>query len=192
MSFVHPTSLDDQPIASSTLKVYPSVSLGPSNGSRLVRMATKKVFAKPSPGKRSWLLGVRGGGDLVDAWLDGSLPTDYGFDLLGRGKDPAALKWYKEVEIIDGRWAMAAVVGILVGQAWISGVPWAVTSGNLRANNTSSNHLIGCKGRVGSGTSSTKGGLRKEQAEAVALIDVITDVHSTPRLLFHTKHLFLY
>ncbi len=52
-----------------------------------------------------------------------SLPGDYGFDPLGLGKDPAALKWYREAELIHGRWAMTAVVGIFVGQAW-SGVPW--------------------------------------------------------------------
>ncbi|MCO5553780.1 hypothetical protein L7F22_007306 [Adiantum nelumboides] len=124
ISSVHPASLGAQPAASSALKSCPSVSLGPSNGSRLVCMATKKVSAKPSSGKKSWLPGVRGGGDLVDpAWLDGSLPGDYGFDPLGLGKDPAALKWYREAEVIHGRWAMAAVVGIFVGQAW-SGVPW--------------------------------------------------------------------
>jgi light-harvesting complex II chlorophyll a/b binding protein 6 len=51
------------------------------------------------------------------------LPGDYGFDPLGLGKDPAALKWYREAELIHGRWAMAAVVGIFIGQAW-SGIPW--------------------------------------------------------------------
>lgn len=113
-----------QPSASSALKSCPSLSFAPSNGSRLVCMATKKVTAKPSSGKKSWLPGVKGGGSLVDPeWLDGSLPGDYGFDPLGLGKDPAALKWYREAEIIHGRWAMAAVVGIFVGQAW-SGVPW--------------------------------------------------------------------
>jgi hypothetical protein len=52
-----------------------------------------------------------------------SLPGDYGFDPLGLGRDPAALKWYREAELIHGRWAMAAVVGIFIGQGW-SGVPW--------------------------------------------------------------------
>ncbi|KAK6143698.1 hypothetical protein DH2020_024046 [Rehmannia glutinosa] len=51
------------------------------------------------------------------------LPGDYGFDPLGLGKDPAFLKWYREAELIHGRWAMAAVLGIFVGQAW-SGIPW--------------------------------------------------------------------
>ncbi|KAE8672767.1 Chlorophyll a-b binding protein CP24 [Hibiscus syriacus] len=50
-------------------------------------------------------------------------PGDYGFDPLGLGKDPAFLKWYRETELIHGRWAMAAVLGIFIGQAW-SGIPW--------------------------------------------------------------------
>ncbi|VFQ81819.1 unnamed protein product [Cuscuta campestris] len=80
--------------------------------------------ATAAPQKKSWIPAVRGGGNLVDPeWLDGSLAGDYGFDPLGLGKDPASLKWYREAELIHGRWAMAAVVGILVGQAW-SGVPW--------------------------------------------------------------------
>ncbi|GFY90145.1 light harvesting complex photosystem II subunit 6 [Actinidia rufa] len=53
----------------------------------------------------------------------GGLPGDYGFDPLGLGKDPTFLKWYREAELIHGRWAMAAVIGIFVGQAW-SGIPW--------------------------------------------------------------------
>uniref|UniRef100_A0A453C452 Chlorophyll a-b binding protein, chloroplastic n=1 Tax=Aegilops tauschii subsp. strangulata TaxID=200361 RepID=A0A453C452_AEGTS len=51
------------------------------------------------------------------------LPGDFGFDPLGLGKDPAFLKWYREAELIHGRWAMAAVLGIFIGQAY-SGVPW--------------------------------------------------------------------
>ncbi|XP_020575874.1 chlorophyll a-b binding protein CP24 10A, chloroplastic [Phalaenopsis equestris] len=82
------------------------------------------VFVAAAAAKKSWLPGVRFGGNLVDPeWLDGSLPGDYGFDPLGLGKNPAFLKWYREAELIHGRWAMVAVVGILVGQAW-SGIPW--------------------------------------------------------------------
>ncbi|KAK9989138.1 hypothetical protein SO802_029377 [Lithocarpus litseifolius] len=81
------------------------------------------VVAASQP-KKSWIPGVRGGGNFLDPeWLDGSLPGDYGFDPLGLGKDPAFLKWYREAELIHGRWAMTAVVGIFVGQAW-SGIPW--------------------------------------------------------------------
>jgi len=106
------------------LQASPVVSFGVKNVSRVVAMATRKVSARPSGGKKSWLPGVRGGGNLVDPeWLDNSLPGDYGFDPLGLGRDPASLKWYREAELIHGRWAMAAVLGIFVGQAW-SGVPW--------------------------------------------------------------------
>lgn len=38
-----------------------------------------------------------------------SLPGDFGFDPLGLGKDPAAIKWYREAELIHGRLAMLAV-----------------------------------------------------------------------------------
>jgi len=48
------------------------------------------------------------------AWLDGSLPGDRGFDPLGLGKDPQALKWYQQAELIHGRTAMTAVAGILI------------------------------------------------------------------------------
>jgi hypothetical protein len=44
------------------------------------------------------------------------LPGDFGFDPLGLGKDPAFLKWYREAELIHGRWAMAVVLGIFMGQ----------------------------------------------------------------------------
>ncbi|KAI4296336.1 hypothetical protein L6164_036302 [Bauhinia variegata] len=83
------------------------------------------VAAAAAPPKKSWVPAIKApGNNFIDPeWLDGSLPGDYGFDPLGLGKDPAFLKWYREAELIHGRWAMAAVVGIFVGQAW-SGVPW--------------------------------------------------------------------
>lgn len=91
------------------------------------------VAAAAAPQKKSWIPGVRVGGNFIDPeWLDGSLPGDYGFDPLGLGKDPAFLKWYREAELIHGRWAMLAVVGIFVGQAW-SGVPWFEAGADPRA-----------------------------------------------------------
>jgi light-harvesting complex I chlorophyll a/b binding protein 5 len=41
------------------------------------------------------------------------MPGDRGFDPLGLGSDPARLKWLAEAEKTNGRWAMAAVAGIL-------------------------------------------------------------------------------
>lgn len=47
------------------------------------------------------------------AHLDGSLPADYGFDPLGLGADPDALKWYVQAELVHARFAMAGTAGVL-------------------------------------------------------------------------------
>lgn len=85
-----------------------------------VRMAAKSRFAGSrvaavSNGSRvcmatapSW----RPGSDHPPH-LDGTMPGDFGFDPLYLGADAEALKWYREAELQNGRWAMAAVAGIL-------------------------------------------------------------------------------
>jgi light-harvesting complex I chlorophyll a/b binding protein 5 len=50
------------------------------------------------------------------------LPGDRGFDPLGLGSDADRLKWYAEAEKTNGRWAMAAVAGIL-GQELLGVTP---------------------------------------------------------------------
>ncbi|GKB97057.1 chlorophyll A/B binding protein CP24 10A, chloroplastic [Tanacetum coccineum] len=96
----------------------------PVGGANVAAAPKRLVVVAAAAGKKSWIPAVKGGGNLIDPeWLDGSLPGDFGFDPLGLGKDPAFLKWYREAELIHGRWAMAAVLGIFVGQAW-SGIPW--------------------------------------------------------------------
>merc|ERR1712159_543827 len=52
-------------------------------------------------------------GTIAPVHLDGTIPGDYGFDPLGLGSDADRLAWYVEAEKMNGRWAMAAVVGIL-------------------------------------------------------------------------------
>uniref|UniRef100_A0A7R9VUJ3 Chlorophyll a-b binding protein, chloroplastic n=1 Tax=Chlamydomonas euryale TaxID=1486919 RepID=A0A7R9VUJ3_9CHLO len=48
------------------------------------------------------------------SYLDGkSLAGDYGFDPMGFGADPVALKWYRQAELMHARWAMLGVAGIL-------------------------------------------------------------------------------
>eukprot|EP00271_Cylindrocystis_brebissonii_P021690 TRINITY_DN7904_c0_g1_i1.p1 TRINITY_DN7904_c0_g1~~TRINITY_DN7904_c0_g1_i1.p1 ORF type:complete len:264 (+),score=50.26 TRINITY_DN7904_c0_g1_i1:198-989(+) len=97
------------------------------NGSRVLAMATKRISAKPpaadKAGPQTWLPGVKVPFLTEPEWLDRSLPGDFGFDPLGLGKDPAALKWYREAELIHGRLAMLAVIGIFVGEAF-TGIPW--------------------------------------------------------------------
>ena len=53
-------------------------------------------------------------GNEPPAWLDGSLPGDYGFDPLGLGSDPETLKWMADAEVIHGRFAMMGTAGILI------------------------------------------------------------------------------
>ena len=53
-------------------------------------------------------------GNDPPAWLDGSLPGDYGFDPLGFGSDPETLRWMADAEVIHGRFAMMGTAGILI------------------------------------------------------------------------------
>ena len=78
---------------------------------------TKVPLSKPSPrvklaatsDRDMWLGAIT----RPPAHLDGTLPGDYGFDPLGLGSDPARLAWNQEAELMHGRWAMAAVVGVV-------------------------------------------------------------------------------
>jgi Chlorophyll A-B binding protein len=56
--------------------------------------------------------------------LDGSVPGDYGFDPLRLGSKPELLKYFSIGEVINGRWAMLAVVGILAQEALGRGDWW--------------------------------------------------------------------
>lgn len=47
------------------------------------------------------------------SYLDGSLPGDYGWDPLGLGSDEKRLQYYRQGELVNGRWAMLGVAGIL-------------------------------------------------------------------------------
>eukprot|EP00244_Chara_vulgaris_P003373 TRINITY_DN160_c0_g1_i6.p1 TRINITY_DN160_c0_g1~~TRINITY_DN160_c0_g1_i6.p1 ORF type:complete len:271 (+),score=45.98 TRINITY_DN160_c0_g1_i6:368-1180(+) len=56
-------------------------------------------------------------GSSPPAWLDGSLPGDFGFDPLGLGSEPELLKWMTQAEIVHCRWAMLGAAGILIPEA---------------------------------------------------------------------------
>lgn len=69
--------------------------------------APMRVFA--SADRPVWLPGV-----TPPSHLKGTLAGDNGFDPLGLGVEAERLKWYAEAEKTNGRWAMAAVTGIMV------------------------------------------------------------------------------
>ncbi|KAK6156862.1 hypothetical protein DH2020_011110 [Rehmannia glutinosa] len=71
-------------------------------------VAPKRLLVVAAAPKKSWIPAVKGGGNLIDPeWLDGS---------------PSILEMVQRGRTHPRRWAMAAVVGIFVGQAW-SGIP---------------------------------------------------------------------
>lgn len=78
-----------------------SARLGPAR-----RYARTIVQAQERP---TWLPGLD-----PPAYLDGSLPGDFGFDPLGLGEDPESLRWYVQAELVHARFAMAGVAGILL------------------------------------------------------------------------------
>ncbi|PIA33776.1 hypothetical protein AQUCO_04000083v1 [Aquilegia coerulea] len=53
-------------------------------------------------------------GSTPPAWLDGSLPGDFGFDPLGLGSDPESLRWNAQAELVHCRWAMLGAAGIFI------------------------------------------------------------------------------
>jgi light-harvesting complex I chlorophyll a/b binding protein 5 len=60
-------------------------------------------------------------GGVAPTYLSGEFPGDFGFDPLGLGSDSYRLKWYVEAEKMNGRWAMAAVTGIIGQELLVSG-----------------------------------------------------------------------
>lgn len=53
-------------------------------------------------------------GTKAPAWLDGTLPGDYGFDPLGLGSDPETLTYFVQAELVHARFAMLGVAGIAI------------------------------------------------------------------------------
>eukprot|EP00878_Enallax_costatus_P041673 GHUV01048517.1.p1 GENE.GHUV01048517.1~~GHUV01048517.1.p1 ORF type:complete len:238 (-),score=75.84 GHUV01048517.1:403-1116(-) len=53
-------------------------------------------------------------GAEVPGHLKGELAGDFGFDPLGLAKDPEALRWYQQAELVHARTAMTAAAGILI------------------------------------------------------------------------------
>ena len=75
-----------------------------------------RVVAKAKAAERTlWYPGA-----TPPTYLDGSIPGDFGFDPLRLG-ETGPLGYYAEAELMNGRWAMAAVLGCVVTEA--AGLP---------------------------------------------------------------------
>jgi light-harvesting complex II chlorophyll a/b binding protein 5 len=73
----------------------------------------------------------------VPAYLNGSLPGDYGYDPLSLGKDQAQVEKYRAYELLHARWAMLAAAGIIIPEglqangADIHGGTWFETGAEM-------------------------------------------------------------
>ncbi|KAF8390145.1 hypothetical protein HHK36_024667 [Tetracentron sinense] len=81
--------------------------------------------------KGEWLLGLASPGYLNGSIMelacffnycvnidDCNLPGDNGFDPLGLAEDPENLKWFIQAELVNGRWAMLGVAGMLLPEVF--------------------------------------------------------------------------
>lgn len=92
-------------------------ALRPCQQQRLQHRAGVVCAARPDRPK--WYPGAEPAGHL-----DGSEPGDYGFDPLRLGANKERYSWFREAELTNGRWAMAAVAGILFTELIGVGQPW--------------------------------------------------------------------
>eukprot|EP00217_Crustomastix_stigmatica_P007343 CAMPEP_0183790372 /NCGR_PEP_ID=MMETSP0803_2-20130417/1000_1 /TAXON_ID=195967 /ORGANISM="Crustomastix stigmata, Strain CCMP3273" /LENGTH=243 /DNA_ID=CAMNT_0026034587 /DNA_START=40 /DNA_END=771 /DNA_ORIENTATION=- len=80
--------------------------------------ATRGAVQVSASSRPMWFPGAE-----APAHLDGSMMGDYGFDPLRLGMSDA-LPYYREAELMNGRWAMAATAGILFTDALNIGPGW--------------------------------------------------------------------
>eukprot|EP00879_Flechtneria_rotunda_P000678 GHRR01000793.1.p1 GENE.GHRR01000793.1~~GHRR01000793.1.p1 ORF type:complete len:284 (+),score=70.63 GHRR01000793.1:91-852(+) len=76
--------------------------------SKATRSAVRSSVVVRAASRPTWYPGA-----TPPRHLDGSYLGDYGFDPLRLGVTPSNLSWFREAELTNGRWAMAAVAGIL-------------------------------------------------------------------------------
>jgi len=94
---------------------------------KTTRPVARNVALKVSARDAAWCPGTE-----APAYLDGTLPGDYGFDPLGLGEKPELLQKFREAELLHCRWTMLASVGMLAvegggfADSWIDGPQWAL------------------------------------------------------------------
>lgn len=69
--------------------------------------ASRVVVNAAGADRELWYPGAK-----APKYLDGTMAGDYGFDPLRLGANPETLPYLQEAELMNGRWAMAAVTGI--------------------------------------------------------------------------------
>ena len=52
------------------------------------------------------------------------MPGDRGFDPMGLGAEPEAMKWYRQAELQHARWAMLGAAGVLAQSVLVPSVFW--------------------------------------------------------------------
>eukprot|EP00239_Pterosperma_sp_CCMP1384_P006330 CAMPEP_0197853632 /NCGR_PEP_ID=MMETSP1438-20131217/23088_1 /TAXON_ID=1461541 /ORGANISM="Pterosperma sp., Strain CCMP1384" /LENGTH=271 /DNA_ID=CAMNT_0043468109 /DNA_START=49 /DNA_END=864 /DNA_ORIENTATION=+ len=82
-------------------------------------VATRSLGVKVTAEKKMFFPGA-----VSPDYLDDTLAGDYGWDPLGFGADPVALRWYRQAELQHGRWAMLGTAGILIQEAVNPDVFW--------------------------------------------------------------------
>lgn len=102
---------------------------------RSVRPAASRagVVVAAAADRELWYPGAK-----APSHLDGSMLGDYGFDPLGLGVNKAALPYYREAELMNGRWAMAANAGILFTELVGRGGNWWETGAEFKDTNLTS------------------------------------------------------
>jgi len=93
-------------LLSSSASAFTGVAIRPRS---ITRARAARAITVAAADRPLWCPGV-----APPKHLDGSLAADFGFDPLGLGKDPTALKWYVQAELVHSRFAMTAVAGILI------------------------------------------------------------------------------
>eukprot|EP00227_Mantoniella_beaufortii_P022018 CAMPEP_0197574700 /NCGR_PEP_ID=MMETSP1326-20131121/345_1 /TAXON_ID=1155430 /ORGANISM="Genus nov. species nov., Strain RCC2288" /LENGTH=249 /DNA_ID=CAMNT_0043137331 /DNA_START=404 /DNA_END=1153 /DNA_ORIENTATION=+ len=128
-------ALASQQFATVTAGLKSRVAAGASKASRARVVSVNAAATRPNffPGS------------TPPAHLKGEMAGDYGFDPLGLGEDPEALKWYVQAELQHARWAMLGVTGMaaveLVDNPLVNGAMpnWAEApfyDGYIADNNT--------------------------------------------------------
>lgn len=140
--------------------LFKKAAKAPAKKAAAVVKKAAPAIKKGASGKKTkgWLGGEGGPGDLskwyggsrllflpsgllnpsdVPAYLNGTLPGDYGYDPLGLGKDTEQVEKYRAYELLHARWAMLAAAGIIIPEglqangAAIKGGTWFETGAEM-------------------------------------------------------------